>query len=189
MSNITPVKPDQIPECTPKLGRGFHCLHRDNTCLGRRRSARPPKAREATRRARGRGQQDGVADQGAESYAPPNWDKFGQKRCIQDDCGCMPIDCPSSEAKPIDLKIFWRKRPSLLTPIQEIFKLVDAANGQANLPYDLGCTPLRGPAAHQYKSVVQCLSCRHPAEPDPVALPGPCRQRRPPQTQKKFFFA
>ena len=23
--------------------------------------------------------------------------------CIQDCCGCMPIDCPSREAKPIDL--------------------------------------------------------------------------------------
>ena len=41
--------------------------------------------------------------------------------CIQDDCGCMPIDCPSSEAKPIDL--------------------VEATNGQANLANDLGCTP------------------------------------------------
>ena len=29
--------------------------------------------------------------------------------CIQDYCGCMPLDCPSSEAKPIDLKIFWRR--------------------------------------------------------------------------------
>ncbi len=38
--------------------------------------------------------------------------------CIQDYCGCMPIDCPSSEAKPIDL--------------------VEAANGQANLPNNLG---------------------------------------------------
>ena len=38
--------------------------------------------------------------------------------CIQDYCGCMPIDYPSSEAKPIDL--------------------VEAANGQANLPNDLG---------------------------------------------------
>ena len=64
----------------------------------------------------------------------------------------MPIDCPSSEAKHIDL--------------------VEAANGQEILPNDLGYGPVRGPAAHQYKSVVQCLTCRHSAEPDPVALPG-----------------
>ncbi len=36
--------------------------------------------------------------------------------CIQDNCACIPIDCPSSEAKPIDR--------------------VEAAKGQANLPND-----------------------------------------------------
>ena len=63
----------------------------------------------------------------------------------------------------------YRKRPIAWHPVNpQILKILI----QTTLTQKPGIRALRGPAAHQYKSVVQCPSCRHPAEPDPVALPS-----------------
>ena len=47
---------------------------------------------------------------------------------------------------------------------------------------------VRGPHARHNKSVVQCLSCMHPAEPDPVALPGRLLAATAPANANTTFF-
>ncbi len=79
----------------------------------------------------------------------------------------MPIDCPSREAKPIDL--------------------VEGANGQANLPNDPRYALIE--ARPHTKPRVWYNVGRAGLRPSRTPLPSlaACRPRRPPQTQTRRF--